>query len=160
MLEALIKVCRAETDGLAMLQRILALILLPAFLLGCHNAPQAENTSYTPPQLTPSPAPGVYRVSGGIATPGQRPLAPGETVSMALASSLHDLSVHPPFTITLVRQCPEGKSRELIDVNHDGHLMEMKQDYVLRDGDELIMPKPPEAVTTAVSRPVDVPPRH
>jgi hypothetical protein len=80
-----------------------------------------------------------YVVSGGAAHPGQHVLRPGDTVSTILA---RDLAAKPgkPITIVLIRQAPEGKTRQLIQLDASGRLMDQKQNWVLRNGDELVFP--------------------
>ena len=80
-----------------------------------------------------------YVVSGGALHPGQHELRPGDTVSTIVA---RDLAAKPgkPITIVLIRQAPEGKTRQLIQLDASGRLMDQKQDWVLRNGDELVFP--------------------
>ena len=44
--------------------------------------------------------------------------------------------------VMLIRLGPECKTRELIQVDAVGKLMDDKQNYLLRDGDELVFPGP------------------
>lgn len=78
-------------------------------------------------------------VSGGISSPGPRTLVPGDTVASVIA---RDLPAPPgePITIVLVRRAPEGKTRQLIQLDAHGQLMSEKQNVALRGGDELIFP--------------------
>ena len=80
-----------------------------------------------------------YVVSGGVAHPGARTLLAGDTVSTVLA---RDLTNPPgrPCTIVLIRQAPEGKTRQLIQLDANGKLIDEKQDWSLRNGDELVFP--------------------
>jgi hypothetical protein len=80
-----------------------------------------------------------YLISGNAKNPGSRQLHSVETVAEVISNNL----VKPPgkpTAIALVRRTPEGKSRELIEVDAQGKLMDAKQDYQLRDQDELIFP--------------------
>jgi hypothetical protein len=74
-----------------------------------------------------------------VADPGARTLHPGDTVSTVLSQNL---TAEPgqPITLVLVRRAPEGKTRQLIQLDAHGHLMDEKQDYTLRDGDDLVFP--------------------
>ena len=104
--------------------------LLPALLLlGCHgNAGQ-------PAQITASPD--EYIVSGDVQNPGPRPLGAGVNVAWVLANT--PLTVPPgPITLVLVRRGPEGKSRQMIPLDSHGKLMDEKQNFALRGGDELV----------------------
>jgi hypothetical protein len=80
-----------------------------------------------------------FVVSGGVAHPGARELLTGDSVAAIVAD---EITVPPgkPTTIVLIRQAPEGKTRELIQLDADGHLMDPKQDWALRNGDELVFP--------------------
>jgi protein involved in polysaccharide export with SLBB domain len=98
-----------------------------------------------------------YTVSGECPSPGARPLYPGVTVSKVLAGEI----THSPgvaTTLVLIRHGPEGKSRQLIQLDADGKLMDEKQDYVLRDGDELVFPSDASSAAP-VNRP-DLPQGH
>ena len=44
------------------------------------------------------------------------------------------------MTIVLIRRAPEGKTRQLIQLDARGQLMNEKQNFALRDGDELVFP--------------------
>ena len=104
-------------------------------IVGCH--PNSGNSG--PAEGACSAAPAQYVLSGGVAHPGARELHPGDTVASIIAE---ELSVPPgkPITIVLIRQAPEGKTRELVQLDADGHLMDPKQDWALRNGDELVFP--------------------
>jgi hypothetical protein len=54
-----------------------------------------------------------------------------------------DLLVLPPMTITYVRAGPEGRTRELIDIDAMGLPIDPAQDHVMRNGDELMFPTVP-----------------
>jgi hypothetical protein len=43
-----------------------------------------------------------------------------------------------PLTLVLVRRGPEGKTRQIIPVDSHGKLMDEKQNFALRGGDELV----------------------
>jgi hypothetical protein len=94
----------------------------------------------TPPQPSP-PAPAAlaqYSISGGVADPGPRILAPGDCVGAVIARNL--IPSGQPMTIVLVRRAPEGKTRQLIQLDARGQLMDEKQNFALRNGDELVFP--------------------
>jgi len=80
-----------------------------------------------------------YVISGGAAHPGQHELRPGYTVSTILE---RELPAKPgkPITIVLIRQAPEGKTRQLIQLDANGRLMDQRQNWSLRNGDELVFP--------------------
>jgi hypothetical protein len=80
-----------------------------------------------------------YVLSGGVLNPGPRELKPGDTVAEIIAENL---STPPgkPITIVLIRQAPEGKTRVLIQLDAQGRLMDQKQDWAIRNGDELVFP--------------------
>jgi hypothetical protein len=101
-----------------------------------------SHTSPAPSDLSPPPATlpcCQYTVRGGVDHPGPRILAPGDTVASVLP---YILSGPPgkPITIVLIRQAPEGKTRQLIQLNSGGQLMDEKQNWTLRNGDELEFP--------------------
>jgi protein involved in polysaccharide export with SLBB domain len=84
---------------------------------------------------------GQYILSGGVSDSGPHPLHAGDTVSIIIARNL----VHPPsrsVTVVLIRTGPDGKTRQLIELTPQGELMDEKQNYTLRDGDELLFPAP------------------
>jgi hypothetical protein len=81
-----------------------------------------------------------YMVQGDVAEPGRHDLHAGDTIASVLADDLFH-SHGQPVTLVLVRHGPEGKTRQLIPLDANGKLMDEKQDYVLRDGDELIFPQ-------------------
>jgi protein involved in polysaccharide export with SLBB domain len=95
----------------------------------------------TPPQPTPSQPAAVaqYLIAGGVTNPGPRALAPGDTVATVIARNL-TLSSGQPMTIVLIRRAPEGKTHQLIQLDAQGQLMDEKQNFALRDGDELVFP--------------------
>ena len=103
-------------------------LLLPGLLWGCH-AP-TERPDGSAPQ---------YVLSGPVGSAGPHELHPGDTVAIVLARDMGNSEIGGA-TLVLMRHGPEGKSRELIQLNAIGQLMDEKQDYVLRDGDELIFP--------------------
>ena len=84
-----------------------------------------------------------------------RPLGNCETVSTALRRSSSDATVSEkgPMSVVLIRRTPEGLNRELI--NCDEHLrpLDPKQDYILRDGDELVLPAATTATPAGLQRP-------
>jgi len=78
-------------------------------------------------------------LAGGVEKPGPRKLEPGETVSTVLAANLPN-PPGKPITVVLIRQAPEGKTRQLIQLDANGKLMDQKQDWALRNGDEIVFP--------------------
>jgi hypothetical protein len=112
-----------------------ALVALP--LCACHQPPSASLVEpISPPATLPCCQ---YTVSGDIAHPGPRVLQDGDTVSTVLARLL-PAPPGKPITLVLIRQAPEGKTRRLIQVDATGKLMDEKQDWALRNGDELVFP--------------------
>jgi len=110
--------------------RCLWCLLAVGLLCACqssHNASPSDSTG------------GYYLLSGDAADPGRHALHPGDTVSTVLAANFHP-SQRGPLTLVLIRRSPEGKTRQLIQLNPDGKLMDQKQDYLVRDGDELVFP--------------------
>jgi protein involved in polysaccharide export with SLBB domain len=100
------------------------------FLLGCHGSDAAQ-----PAQITAGPD--EYIVSGEVQNPGPRPLVAGANVAWVLANTPLT-TPRGPMTLVLVRRGPEGKSRQLIPLDAHGKLMDEKQNYALRGGDELV----------------------
>jgi hypothetical protein len=100
-----------------------------------HACPVAED-DFSPPTTIPCCQ---YIISGGVPHPGPRTLISGDTVSIVLA---RDFPNAPdwPCTIVLIRQAPEGKTHQLIQLDSTGKLVNEKQDWVLRNGDELVFP--------------------
>lgn len=142
--------------------RWLALSVALGLLAGCQNHPQSE--------LQPSPDPtasvlsvpvespttrptvaGSVLLLGDVKNPGQRDLRHGEKISDVLKQC--ELST-PATKLTLVlnRRCPEGMSREMIDLDASLHLVDATRDYVLRDGDELVVSVVP-SIPSGLSRP-------
>ena len=80
-----------------------------------------------------------YVVSGGAAHPGQHELRPGDTVSTILERELPD-KPGKPVTIVLIRRAPEGRVRQLIQLDANGRLMDQRQNWAIRNGDELVLP--------------------
>jgi protein involved in polysaccharide export with SLBB domain len=117
--------------------KLLPIILLLMMAPACHSHP--DSTTPAAPPVVESPGPGQYLVTGGVPSPGPRPLHEGETVSTALAQSW-PVPPGKPMTLVLIRRAPEGKTRQLIELDAAGKLMDEKQDYTLRDGDELFFP--------------------
>jgi hypothetical protein len=117
-----------------MTRRIL-FFLIPALLMGCHDSSSNPGNSTPTNRISTS---GQYQISGGVMNPGPRSLKKGEKVSNALKENFDNHGA--PFTVLLVRHGPEGKTSELLNVGADGHLMNPNKDYLLRDGDELVLP--------------------
>jgi len=118
--------------------RILLVSLISLPLVACqpHPAPNVAEDVGPPPATMPCCQ---YVVSGGVAHPGPRTLRSSDTVSTVLAREMPQ----PPeraITVILIRQAPEGKTRELVQINAEGKLMDEKQDWTLRNGDELVFP--------------------
>jgi hypothetical protein len=78
-------------------------------------------------------------VSGGVASPGTRTLVAGDTVESVLARDC-PYATGRPCTVVLIRQAPEGKTRQLIQLDSNGKLMDEKQNLAMRNGDELVFP--------------------
>jgi hypothetical protein len=114
---------------------LLSMLLIPT---GCKTRPPAA----TSPAIEPTTLAASPRIilSGNVAAPGPKPLADGQTVADVIAANFSKNG--KPAAIVLVRQGPEGKTRELIQVDPNGKLMDEKQDYLLRDNDELVFPGP------------------
>jgi hypothetical protein len=82
---------------------------------------------------------GQYTISGAATFPGVHALEMDDTVASVVARNL----VRPPpksAPIILIRSGPDGKSRQFIELNAQGRLMDEKQNVNLRDGDELVFP--------------------
>jgi hypothetical protein len=116
-----------------MRHQFLSACLLCLSLMACEQKPSPV---VTPPAPAPVPR---YLISGGVSDPGPRTLAPGDCVGSVIARNL-PLSPGAPMTIVLIRRAPEGKTHQLIQLDAHGQLMDEKQDFALRDGDELIFP--------------------
>jgi hypothetical protein len=104
--------------------------LLPALLLACHG-----NGAQQPAQITTTPD--QYIVTGEVQNPGPRPLVTGANVAWVLANTPLNAPAGP-MTVVLIRRGPEGKTRQLIPLDVHGKLMDEKQNYALRGGDELV----------------------
>jgi protein involved in polysaccharide export with SLBB domain len=104
--------------------------LLPALLLACHASGPQQRA-----QITTTPD--QFIVSGEVQNPGPRPLVAGANVAWVLANTP---MTNPggPMTVVLIRRGPEGKTREMIPLDARGKLMDDKQNYALRGGDELV----------------------
>ena len=89
---------------------------------------------------------GHYIISGGVAHPGMRPVT-NQTLADVIRANESDLLVRPPMTIAYVRAGPEGRTRELIDIDATGQPIEPAKNHLLRNGDELMFP------TQAATRP-------
>jgi hypothetical protein len=121
-----------------MRNRISTFSLLCIFVTGCHHqaaCPTTQGTPCTEPMKTSQ----QITLSGGVTKPGPRKLAPGETVSMVVAENFPN-PPGKPVTIVLIRQAPEGRTRQLIQLDANGKLMDPKQDWALRNGDEIVFP--------------------
>lgn len=97
-------------------------------------------------QVPPEPAPpsptadAHYLISGGVSNPGPRTLAPGDTLAIVIDRNLPPPTGQKAMTIVLIRHAPEGKTHQLIQLDARGHLMDEKQNFALRNGDELVFP--------------------
>jgi hypothetical protein len=80
-----------------------------------------------------------YTLSGGVNTPGPRALHSGDTISTVLAQNMI-AKPGEPLTVVLVRRGPEGRTRKLIQIDANGKLMDLRQNYTLLDGDEIVFP--------------------
>jgi hypothetical protein len=109
--------------------------LLSMVALSACKSSSGESSPQTPAAVT-SPR---YMLSLGPNSSAWHPLQPGDTVQTVLDQNLIP-TPHGPMTLVLVHRGPEGRSRELIQLDADGKLMDPKQNYVLRDGDELVFP--------------------
>ncbi|MGA3065644.1 MAG: hypothetical protein ABSF29_02230 [Tepidisphaeraceae bacterium] len=104
--------------------------MLPGLAWGCNSSSVTERPDGSGPQY-------VLSSPSGLAKP--RELHPGDTVAIVLARDLANSGLGG-VTLVLIRHGPEGKTRELIQLDAAGKLMDEKQNYVLRDGDEMILP--------------------
>jgi hypothetical protein len=123
--------------AIRMRNRISTIALISLLAVGCHHneAPATQGA----PCTEPMPVTQKITLSGGVTNPGPRTLAPGETVSMVVAQNF-PIPPGKPVTIVLVRQAPEGRTRQLIQLDAGGKLMDPKQDVALRNGDEIVFP--------------------
>ena len=117
---------------------VCASVLLSALAAGCQHH-TGESTCAEPLKPAATAPAEQFTLSGGVVNPGTRKLEAGETVSKVI---MQVLPVPPgaPMTIVLIRQAPEGKTRQLIQLGSDGKLMDPKQDWALRNGDEIVFP--------------------
>lgn len=143
--------------------RWLALSLAVGLLAGCQHNPQSKPLTpatqpvasvLTVPVEAPTTRPslaGSVMLLGDVKGPGQRDLRSGEKISDVLR--LCELST-PASKLTLIlnRRCPEGMSREMIDLDANLKLVDATRDYALRDGDELVVSVVP-AIPSGLSRP-------
>lgn len=103
---------------------------------------------------------GSISLIGQVKNAGPRDLCGGEKISDVLRAAV----VSDPagkLTVVLVRRCPEGTTREMIDIDQDLAVLDARRDYALREGDELVVSVAP-AMPAGLSRPIaaDVPPPH
>ena len=117
--------------------RISTLVVLSILAAGCHHESSGQPCSEPLPATTASSE--QYILSGGVVNPGPRKLEPGETISMVVTQVIPN-PPGAPMTIVLIRQAPEGKTRQLIQLNNNGRLIDPKQDLALRNGDEIEFP--------------------
>jgi protein involved in polysaccharide export with SLBB domain len=117
---------------LRMIASSLSVCLLCLGLMACEQQTPASV------QSTPAP-PAEYLISGGVSNPGPRTLASGDCVATVIARNIPP-SPGQPMTIVLIRRAPEGKTRQLIQLDARGQLMDQKQNVALRNGDELVFP--------------------
>lgn len=137
-----------------LLQLPLAAVLLIGGCSAAHN-PSPMSVRNDSPAAIPSPASSIVVVGSADAALSAKP---GDTVAALLQSRLPSVMNGRPTTVVLVRRGPEGSTRELIDVDADRQLMDPHQNYVLRDGDKLILPSP-APLPTGLERPAaaDIP---
>jgi len=119
----------------------------------CHPRTSPVTDLAAPPATLPCCQ---YTVTGGVAQAGPQTLEPGDTVSIVLARIL-PTAPGKPMTIVLIRQAPEGKTQQLIQLDPTGQLMDQKQNWTLRNGDELVFPGGQAANSTRI--PNGPPPR-
>jgi hypothetical protein len=123
--------------AIRMRNRISTFALMSLLTVGCHRG---ENpTTQCSPCTEPLSAAQKITLSGGVTNPGSRTLQPGETVSKVVAENFPN-PPGKPVTIVLIRQAPEGRTRQLIQLDASGKLMDPKQDWALRNGDEIVFP--------------------
>ena len=89
---------------------------------------------------------------GDVKAPGQRDLCTGQKVSDILKTAQLSMPA-TKLTLVLNRRCPEGTTREMIDLDQNLKLVDVLRDYVLRDGDELVVSVVP-SVPSGLSRPM------
>ena len=121
--------------ALGMRHKLLFVSAVCLSMVACQPRPAPEDDIPTPATIPCC----QYVVSGGVSRPGPRTLVAGDTVSTVVA---RDFANAPdwPCTVILIRQAPEGKTRQLIQLDSQGKLINEKQDWVLRNGDELVFP--------------------
>jgi hypothetical protein len=119
--------------------------LVSLSMLACQ--PHGSSAPAARPSAATSTPCSQYVLSGGAAHPGYHELRPGDTVSTILARELLE-KPGKPVTIVLIRRAPEGKTRQLIQLDANGRLMDEKQDLALRNGDELVFPGGSESNST------------
>lgn len=117
---------------------LLIVFVVSLSVAACQTRPASTSADddLSPPAKVPCCQ---YTVSGGVAHPGTRTLLSNDTVSTAIARDFPN-GVGWPCTIVLIRQAPEGKTQQLIQLDADGKLINVKQDWSLRNGDELVFP--------------------
>src|SRR5688572_14213702 len=127
--------------------RSLALLVAVGLLAGCQKNPpstlapatQPMSSTLSVPVEAPTTRPtlaGSVMLLGDIKQPGQRDLRMGEKVSDILKAAQLSTAASK-LTLVLNRRCPEGMTREMIDLEGNLKLVDATRDYVLRDGDEL-----------------------
>jgi hypothetical protein len=114
---------------------LISLISLSTVACQQRNAPVAEEDISAPTTVPCC----QYIVSGGVAHPGPRLLVSGDTISTVIARDFANAQERP-CTVVLIRQAPEGKTHQLIQLDASGKLIDEKQDWLLRNGDELVFP--------------------
>jgi len=121
--------------ALGMRHKLLFVSAVCLSMVACQPRPAPEDDIAIPATIPCC----QYVVSGGVSRPGPRTLVAGDTVSTVVA---RDFANAPdwPCTVILIRQAPEGKTRQLIQLDSQGKLINEKQDWVLRNGDELVFP--------------------
>ncbi|HTW93596.1 MAG TPA: hypothetical protein VMD30_02305 [Tepidisphaeraceae bacterium] len=97
------------------------------------------------PGCAPPPAPPVsmqdsYLITGDGPAHGDYPLQPGLTVSRAVRLALQKTGQGGPLTVIYIQRGPEGRTRHIIDLGPDLNPKNPRQDYLLRGGDELVLP--------------------
>jgi len=128
-----------------------------------HPASSSQLTALTVPIETPTTRPAVVgsvSLTGQVKHAGPRDLRGGEKISDILRTAAVSVPASK-LTVVLVRRCPEGTTSEMIDIDQNLAVLDVRRDYALRDGDELVVsvaPSMPEGLARPIA--VDLPPAH
>ncbi len=103
---------------------------------------------------------GSVSLLGDIKEAGPRDLHGGEKISDILRTATLSTPTSK-LTVVLVRRCPEGTTRDMIDISQDLKVLDPHRNFELRDGDELVVSTVP-SIPEGLARPVatDLPPAH